>query len=251
MTLRLTWLGHSALVLDLGSTRLLTDPLLGRHAGLLRRRGPVPRADQWSGASAVLLSHLHHDHAEPRSLRRASAPVLTGADNVRFLDRHGLPGVGLGTEEWYAVPGTDVEVRLTRADHDDRPMPHRSNAAHGHLVRAPGVTVWVAGDTGLYDEMEALPGLAGGVDVAVVPVGGWGPRLSGGHLDPAQAARAARLVGAEVAVPYHYGTLHVPGAAGAWMHAPGPAFVDSLGSASHPSPRSRSVLLSPGGSVRL
>lgn len=251
MTLRLAWLGHSTVVLDLGPVRLLTDPLLGRHAGVLRRRGPAPRAEAWAGPSAVLLSHLHHDHAEVRSLRRAGAPVLTGAANVPFLARHGLVGVGLDERGWHTLPGTDVQVHLTRADHGHRPMPHRPNAAHGHLVRTPEVTVWVAGDTSLYAGMEALPDLAGGVDVAVVPIGGWGPRLSAGHLDPVQAARAAHLVGAQVVVPYHFGTLHAPGTAGGWMAAPGPAFVDALRSPGHRGGRTRGVLLDPGGSVTL
>ena len=45
--MRLTWLGHSTAVLDLVGTRLITDPLLRPHAGLLRRRGPQPVARSW------------------------------------------------------------------------------------------------------------------------------------------------------------------------------------------------------------
>lgn len=243
MSVRLTWLGHSSLVLDIGPTRLLVDPLLGRHAGLLRRRGPVPRLEQWEGAAATLVSHLHHDHAELRSLRQAGAPVLTAPANARFLHRRTVPAAGLSDADWHTVPGTAIEVRLTRADHGRRPMPHRPNAAHGHLVRAPGITLWIAGDTALYDELEELPAVAGGIDVAVVPVGGWGPRLSGGHMGPVDAARAARLVGAAVAVPYHFGTLHLPGTAGAWMEASGSAFVEQL---ELPGSNPRPVRLRPG-----
>lgn len=62
---RITWLGHASAVLDVAGVRVLTDPLLRRHAGLLRRRGGAPAPAVWSGADVVLLSHLHHDHAEP------------------------------------------------------------------------------------------------------------------------------------------------------------------------------------------
>src|SRR5690606_24240507 len=75
MSLRITWLGHATTVIDLDGVRLVTDPLVHQHAGMLRRRGLGPRSDAWLGADAVLLSHLHHDHAEPRSLRRMG-PVL-------------------------------------------------------------------------------------------------------------------------------------------------------------------------------
>ena len=245
--LRVAWLGHSTLVLDLDGVRLLTDPLLRPHAGVLRRRGPAPRTEQWQDASAVLLSHLHHDHAELPSLFRAEAPVLTAETNAAFLQRHGLETVAAPKDGWLDVSGTGVEVRLTRADHGHRPMPHRPNTAHGHLVSVGTRRIWVAGDTSLHDEMESIPELAGGdIDVAFVPVGGWGPRLSGGHLSPEDAAEACRRVGARVAVPYHWGTLHLPGASSrpvGWMDRPGADFVAALDELA---PRTRALVLMPG-----
>lgn len=250
--LRLTWLGHSTLVLDLDGVRLLTDPLLRTNAGVLRRRGPAPRTEQWHGATAVLLSHLHHDHAELPSLVRAEAPVLTADSNAAFLRRHGIDAYSDTERGWCDLSGSGVEVRLTRADHGHRPMPHRPNAAHGHVLRAGGRRIWVAGDTSLYDEMDRLPELADGeVDIAFVPVGGWGPRLSGGHLSPEDAAEACRRVGARIAVPYHWGTLHLPGGArlpAGWMDRPGAEFAAAL---EQVAPQARALLLAPGERVDL
>jgi L-ascorbate metabolism protein UlaG (beta-lactamase superfamily) len=228
---RLTWLGHATVVLDLDGARLLTDPLLRARAGPLQRRGAAPDLGQVDGVDAVLVSHLHHDHAELTSLRMLPAlPLLTGPRNAAFLTRRRLRGVPLA-DAWYAVGGAGVEVRLVRADHRARRMPHRPNDAYGHLVRTPTTRVWVAGDTSLFPELADLPDLAGGpIDLAVVPVGGWGPRLSGGHLDPEQAARACALVGARAAVPYHWGTFHVPSqhdTPRGWMDRPGPAFAEA------------------------
>jgi L-ascorbate metabolism protein UlaG (beta-lactamase superfamily) len=80
-------------------------------------------------------------------------------------------------------------------------MPHRPNDANGHLLRAPEGTIWVAGDTSLYDGIADLPTLAGRrVDLAVVPIGGWGSRLSGGHMGPQEAAQACAMVRARAAV---------------------------------------------------
>ena len=145
--LSLTWLGHSTVVIDLAGQRLLTDPLLLRHNGPLRRRGPPPHPAQWAGVDAVLLSHLHHDHAELRSLRLVpDAPVLTSERNGRWLRSKGLSA--RGAEDWTDVG--PLQVRLVRAVHHGRPMPHRPNDAHGHLVRSGSTTLWVAGDTSLY-----------------------------------------------------------------------------------------------------
>jgi L-ascorbate metabolism protein UlaG (beta-lactamase superfamily) len=65
-------------------------------------------------------------------------------------------------------------------------------------------TVYFAGDTDLFDGMDAI---ADPLDVALVPVAGWGPRLPPGHLDPARAAEAVRRLRPRVAVPIHWGTL--------------------------------------------
>ncbi len=64
--------------------------------------------------------------------------------------------------------------------------------------------MWFAGDTDLYDDLATE---AGPVDLALVPVGGWGPSLGPGHLDPVRAAEAVRLVGARSAIPIHFGTF--------------------------------------------
>jgi L-ascorbate metabolism protein UlaG (beta-lactamase superfamily) len=83
----------------------------------------------------------------------------------------------------------------------------------GYLIEG-STGVYFAGDTALYPEMARL---AGHVDVALLPVGRWGPPRGPDRLDPATAVDAARLVGARMAIPIHWGTLHVPGfAAGRW-----------------------------------
>ena len=64
-----TWLGHSTVILDLDGVRIIADPLLRRNSGILRRRGEQPSQPAWAGTDAVLLSHLHHDHAEVSSLK--------------------------------------------------------------------------------------------------------------------------------------------------------------------------------------
>ncbi len=247
--LRVRWLGHAMTVLDIAGVRLLTDPLLRPHAGLLRRRGATPHAGDWAGTAAVLISHLHHDHAELASLRMlGSVPVLSGGANAHWLRSRGLPGAtGLGPDEWWTLPGSQVRVRLVQAVHGHRPMPHRPNAAHGFLVAAPGLTVWFAGDTGPFPGMCHLAELAGApIDLALVPVGGWGPRLSQGHLDPVEAARVCAAVGVRFAVPVHWGTLHAPASQRlppGWMDRAGPAFVAAVARLDTPC---TPVLLRPG-----
>jgi L-ascorbate metabolism protein UlaG (beta-lactamase superfamily) len=67
-------------------------------------------------------------------------------------------------------------------------------------------TAYFAGDTDLFDEMAEI----GPVDVAVLPVSGWGSKLPAGHLDPRGAAQALRLLRPRIAVPVHWGTYRTP-----------------------------------------
>lgn len=243
--MRLTWIGHATVVLDLGGVRLLTDPLLRKHAGPLRRVGPPPDPRAWADPDAVLVSHLHADHASVGSLRMLPAsPMLSGPRNERWLRVRAAARVGGASEiGWSEItadgvgapaadPGSGVAVRLVRADHAARPMPHRPNDTHGHLVHSPEGTVWFAGDTSLYDDMADLPELAGGrIDVALLPIGGWGPRLSPGHMGPREAVEACRRVRPRAVLPIHFGTLHPPGmelGGLAWMTRPRAEFAAEL-----------------------
>lgn len=230
--MRVTWLGHSTLVLDLAGVRILTDPVLRPRFGLLRRRRDLPVCSHVCDVDAVLLSHLHHDHADLPSLRRvAHAPVLTSPVNAVWARSKGLEAPEIPPDQWWPA-GRTVQVRLVRADHVARPMPHRPNGAVGMLVRGGGVVVWFAGDTSLYPEIVDLPRIAQApIDLALLPVGGWGPRLSPGHMGPAQAAEAAALCGARHVLPIHFGTLHPrawPASRLDWTTAPGKRLLEVL-----------------------
>ena len=213
--MRITWLGHSSVLLDVDGVRLLADPLLRDRVRILRRTEPVPEsaAPGPVGVEAVLLSHLHDDHCDLRSIRGLDAPVVVAPPGAgRWLTAQGVRGVA------ELHPGTSmavgpVLVHAVRAEHDGRRRPWGPPAcAVGHVVTGTA-SAWLAGDTALHGGMLSVSELVGppGLDVAVLPVWGWGPRLGPGHLNPAQAAEAALLVRARHAVPVHWGTLYPVG----------------------------------------
>ena len=105
------------------------------------------------------------------------------------------------------MPGETVDVNgvtveATYAEHDGNRGPLGAKAsAVGFLVRGSG-RIYFAGDTDLFEQMSDLAPL----DVAILPVAGWGPRLPPGHLDPRLAAQALALLRPRVAIPVHWGT---------------------------------------------
>jgi L-ascorbate metabolism protein UlaG (beta-lactamase superfamily) len=207
-----TWWGHATTTIALAGRRILTDPVLTpRVAHLSRIGGPSPPVEA-AAADVAVVSHLHFDHLHAPSLRKLDPMVriIAPKGSTRALAR-AAPEISRRVEE--VVPGEVVDIggvviRVVPAAHDGRrsPLSHYGGPALGFVIE-DGIDdptrVWFAGDTGLFGGMDDLRP----VDVAVVPIGGWGPTLGPTHLDPAQAAEAVRRVRAKDAIPIHYGTF--------------------------------------------
>jgi L-ascorbate metabolism protein UlaG (beta-lactamase superfamily) len=201
---RVTWLGHSTVLVQLDGVRLLTDPVLRpRILHLLRVADPVD-AKALGDLDAALISHFHYDHLDLSSLRSLglSLRVVAPAGGGAYLRKRGFDRVdelGIGDE----VRVGPVVVRATRAEHDTRRgLLGEQAIAVGYAVSG-SARAFFAGDTDLFDELDRLvPDL----DVALLPVAGWGPRLPAGHLDPRGAAEAVRRLRPRFAVPIHWGT---------------------------------------------
>src|SRR4051812_31590872 len=79
----IAWAGHATALIELGGARILTDPLLRDRVGPLVRTGRPVARDLYEGIDAVLLSHLHADHADVPSLKRVGAPSIIGPRGTR------------------------------------------------------------------------------------------------------------------------------------------------------------------------
>jgi L-ascorbate metabolism protein UlaG (beta-lactamase superfamily) len=209
---RVTYVGHATVLAELDGVRLLTDPVLRGRVGPLRRHGSRPAPSVAAGLDAVLISHLHHDHADLPSLRRlgSGVPLVVPSGSGEFFRRRGLEAV---TE---LAPGEStqvgaVTVTATEADHPTVSRFERDSRAIGFLLEGER-RVYFAGDTDLFDGMAELRGEAD-LDLALLPIWGWGPSIGPGHLDPERAARAAALLSPRVVVPIHWGTLYPLGLA--------------------------------------
>jgi L-ascorbate metabolism protein UlaG (beta-lactamase superfamily) len=204
---RLTYVGHATVLIQLAGVRVLTDPVLRSHLlFVIRRYAPEPDPAVTKDLDAILVSHLHPDHLDFRSLHRVDRRTLVvlPAGGGRMLRRRGFSNVVELTPGDTTRIG-EVEVRATPAEHEGRRFKiGRPVDALGYDLQGGGRRVYFAGDTDLFDGMEEL---AGGLDVALLPIAGWGPHLHAGHLDPRRAAEAAAIMRPRVAVPIHWGTL--------------------------------------------
>ena len=206
MSDQITYVGHATVLVELAGARVLTDPVLrSRLLLIIRRHGTLPADEVGTSLDAVLISHLHGDHLDFPSLRRLgpSTRIIAPFGAARTLARRGFRNVV------ELKPGEStragVEISATPAIHDGRRYRVGPQvAALGYVLDGGSRRIYFAGDTELFPEMGEL---SDGLELTLLPVSGWGPRMSSGHLDPGRAAEAAAILRPRIAVPIHWGTL--------------------------------------------
>lgn len=231
-----TWIGHSTVLLQVGGVNILTDPMFSRFASPLPIGGPrrhqppgVPLAEL-PRIDVVLLSHIHYDHLDRRSVRtlarQAGGPPL-------FL-------VPAGVERWFAanVPGTVLagDAATVRgfewddvlADHPRAPgltfdflrVQHWSNRSPfsrndtpwgSWAIRHHGFSFWFSGDLGYSADAAEIGRRFGGFDAAAIAIGAYEPRwfMKGQHCNPDEAVQIMHDVRAREAFAIHWGTFEL------------------------------------------
>lgn len=199
MTVTLTYLGHSTFAVDADGTKLLIDPYLAPHNPAALVTAEDVEADY------ILVSHGHEDHVADAAAvaKRTGAIVIANVEVAGWLHRQGAPecrGMNLGGA--FSFPFG--RVKLTIAHHSSC-MPDDSYGGNpaGLLIHFnDGYDVYFAGDTALTYDMKLI-GEAGGVDLALLPIGGYYT------MGPDEAVRAAQFVQAKHVIPMHYNTFPV------------------------------------------
>jgi len=212
--LGLWWLGQMGFVLRIGGAVLFLDPYLSPKAS--RRVPPLLAPGDLAGATLVLGSHDHSDHID----RPAWPAVAAAAPNVRFaVPDLLLPALAgdlgiplqrfLGLDDGRAVNVGSVKVSALPASHEllDRDPATGRYPYLGYVIQAGGCTVYHAGDTCLYEGIQARL-RSWQPDVMILPINGRdAKRLSSGcigNMTYQEAADLAGSVGPRLVVPGHF-----------------------------------------------
>ncbi|MBJ7459301.1 MAG: MBL fold metallo-hydrolase [Thermoleophilaceae bacterium] len=201
--MQVSFAGHSTTLVELDGVRVLSDPLFRSSLLHLQRHAPLVDLDRYGSPDILLISHSHMDHLDKRSLKLVdkSTRAIVPSDSAKLMRGLGFRDV-TGVSDGEEIEACGLRVRAVHADHHGSRMPWNAEAETIGFVVSGSQSFYYAGDTDLYDEMA---GLGPGIDLALIPVWGWGPKLGIGHLDPARAAQAVELIGPRVAVPVHWG----------------------------------------------
>ncbi len=217
-----TFVGHAAFLIQVGTTNVLIDPVYYRRASPLpfagphRVRAPGVRFDDLPTISLVLLSHNHYDHCDLGTLqlleRRFHPRFVTPLGNGRLLRAAGIPQVE--EIDWWETSSTaPLPVTLTPAQHfSARHMFDRNRALWGgFLIEAGGLRILHAGDSGYGPHFREIGARLGPIDLALLPIGAYEPRwfMKDIHMNPAEAVQAHLDLAARQSIAMHFGTFQL------------------------------------------
>jgi len=219
--LRVTWLGHSTLLVEIDGVRLLTDPVFGERASPFGFAGPkrfhkTPvRFDELPQLDVVLISHDHYDHlclATMRELARSKVPIVTSLGVGAHLEGWGVEHSRITELDWGdSAQVKGLKLTATPAQHfSGRGMTDRNTTSWASFVLETGKhRVFFSGDTGLTEEFKDIGARFGKFDLVMLEVGAFHEKWGDIHLGPHNALKALEMLGSGTFLPIHWGTFNL------------------------------------------
>jgi len=211
---RLTWFGHSTILLETHDTTILFDPVFATGNLNPLIFGPAPfdyehtyKLNQLPEIDYVFISHDHYDHLDMSTVKSLSDSIFLvplGVDE--HLKVWGIPSNQIMSFDWYdeANIREEFQVALTPSQHFSGRGLDRDNSLWGSwVVHIENHSIFFSGDTGYSKEFLEINDLYGPFDIAICEAGQYNEAWANIHMYPEQSVQAAIDLNATTMLPIH------------------------------------------------
>jgi len=220
---QITWIGHSAFLLQVGGKNILTDPHFTERASPLSFLGPERvvesplTVEELPHIDAIVISHNHYDHLDEKTIRlldekqKHNPPLyfvplglkkeLNGYDIEEVIEMDWWE-----THEFSGMQFTALPVKhWSQRNFFDR----NKTLWAGWLVDIGEFRFFHTGDSGYSSDFAKIGEDYPGIDLATIPIGAYDPRwfMKDAHMSPEEAAQVFIDLKAEKAIGMHWGTF--------------------------------------------
>ena len=221
-TLRITWLGHSSLLIETDGKRFLTDPVWYDRVSPFKYLGPKRffknplDIDNLPPIDFILLSHDHYDHLDKRSLlhlAKSSIPIITMLGVGKRLINWGVPKDLVSEMDWWQSKqiADGFTITATPARHfSGRWINDRFTTLWGAFaIKSPSHNIFFGADSGYYDGFTTIGQNLGPFDIAMLEIGAYNQNWEAIHMGPENAVQATIDLGRPLLLPIHWGTFNL------------------------------------------
>ena len=218
--LRVTWLGHSCLLLEIDGHRLLTDPVFGRASFAQwagpKRFFPTPLPiNKWPRLDAIIISHDHYDHLDEtviRKLTNSNTPFICSVGVGAQLQKWGIVASRISELNWSdSTQVKDLTITATPARHfSGRSLTNRNETLwSSFVIKGPKHNIFYGADSGMFPGFKDIGDMYGPFDLTMLEIGAYGEGWPDIHMGPDNAIQAHLALRGKQMMPIHWGTFNL------------------------------------------
>ena len=213
------WLGHATFFIRVKGITFITDPVLGKASGFMKRFSQLPVSlDKLPNIDYILLSHDHRDHCDKNSLKKLkkhspNAVYLTGLNMNKVIGSFGIRSE-IQCAGWYQVYQLDssrLKISFLPTRHWSKRGPFDTNQHlwGSFMIEIDGMVIYFGGDSGYGSHYKEYSQLFPQIDIAIIGIGAYEPEwfMEQNHSSPAKGFQAFNDLNAKYLIPMHYGTF--------------------------------------------